>query len=143
LVISQWGDGLQKAFFVLGGCHSGMLAFLFLASIFLALTALANSIGLFGGIIPIVFLAAGIVILALRMPGWSLLLGLPLTIFGTVFLIYTYDEVVRKTFAPILPGVTKCSVCGKPTPISPGTDLEDAVCTSCKREIKEGIKREK
>ncbi|TEU01694.1 hypothetical protein E3I18_02520 [Candidatus Woesebacteria bacterium] len=98
---------------------------------------------LFRGIIPIVFLAAGVVILTLRMPGWSLLLGLPLTIFGTVFLIYTYDEVVRKTFIPILPEVTKCSVCDKPTPISPGTDPEDIVCTSCKRKIKEGIKKEK
>jgi len=113
-----------------------MLAFLFLASIFLALTALANSIGLFGGIIPIVFLAAGVVILALRMPGWSLLLGLPLTIFGTVFLIYTYDEVVRKTFVPMPPQITKCSVCGKPTPVIPGVPEKDTICAICKKRLK-------
>ena len=97
---------------------------------------------LFRGIIPIVFLAAGVVVLALRMPGWSLLLGLPLTIFGAVFLIYTYDEVVRKTFAPMIPQIVKCSVCGKPTPSLPGQDPENTICPVCKRGVKKGIKKE-
>lgn len=96
---------------------------------------------LFRGIIPIVFLAAGVIILALRMPGWSLLLGLPLTIFGTVFLIYTYDEVVRKTFAPMPTQVVKCSVCGKPTPVIPDISGKDTICAVCKKEVKKGIGR--
>jgi hypothetical protein len=95
---------------------------------------------LFRGTIPIVFLAAGVVILALRMPGWSLLLGVPLTIFGAVFLIYTYDEVVRKTFVPMPPEVTKCSVCGKHTPAIPGVPEKDTICAICKRDIKKGMR---
>lgn len=96
---------------------------------------------LFRGIIPIVFLAAGVVILALRMPGWSLLLGIPLTIFGAVFLIYTYDEVVRKTFMPMPSQIVKCSVCGKPTPVIPGFPEKDTICAVCKKEVKKGIGR--
>lgn len=60
---------------------------------------------IFKGLIPIVFLIAGVVILSLRISGWSLLLGIPLTIFGTVFLIYTYDEVLTKTLPPMPPKV--------------------------------------
>lgn len=30
----------------------------------------------------------------LRLPGWSIILGLPMVIIGIVFLIYTYDEVM-------------------------------------------------
>ncbi len=96
---------------------------------------------LFRGIIPIVFLAAGVIILALRMPGWSLLLGIPLTIFGAVFLIYTYDEVVRKTFAPMPTQIVKCSVCGKHTPVIPGFPEKDTICAACKKEVKKGIDR--
>ena len=52
------------------------------------------------GLIPIVLLSGGLILLALRISGWSLIFGLPLTIFGSVFLIYTYDEMVRKKVDP-------------------------------------------
>lgn len=55
------------------------------------------------GLIPIVFLAGGVIILALRISGWSLFLGIPLTIFGVAFLIYTYDEVVSRKFEEEIP----------------------------------------
>jgi len=51
---------------------------------------------IFRGLIPVVFLVSGVVILGLKLPGWSLFIGLPLTIFGTVFLIYSYDEILGK-----------------------------------------------
>lgn len=41
-------------------------------------------------------LIAGITLLALRIPGWGLILGLPMIIFGSVFIIYTYDEVLSR-----------------------------------------------
>lgn len=53
------------------------------------------------GLIPIVLLAGGLVLLALKIPGWSLIFGLPITIFGTVFLIYTYDTIASKKFGEI------------------------------------------
>lgn len=58
---------------------------------------------IFRGLIPIILLAGGLVLLALKIPGWSLLLGMPLTILGTVFLIYSYDEVVSKKFGDQIP----------------------------------------
>lgn len=61
----------------------------------------------FRGVIPLVFLIAGVAVLMLRIPGWSLLLGIPITIFGTVFLIYTYDEVVRRRVGPLPPNEEK------------------------------------
>lgn len=52
------------------------------------------------GLIPIILLLGGLILLALRISGWSLIFGLPLTVFGSVFLIYTYDEMVRKKIDP-------------------------------------------
>ena len=47
-------------------------------------------------VVSLLLLAAGITILALRIPGWGIILGLPIVIFGSVFLIYTYDEVLSR-----------------------------------------------
>lgn len=43
-------------------------------------------------IVPVIFLTTGLVLLFLALPGWSLILGIPSTVFGIVFLLYTYDE---------------------------------------------------
>lgn len=51
---------------------------------------------IFKGLIPIMLLLGGIALLSLRISGWSIIFGLPLTVIGSVFLIYTYDEIVRK-----------------------------------------------
>ncbi len=48
------------------------------------------------GLIPIVLLAGGLYLLDLRITGWSLIFGLPIIVIGTVFLIFTYDEIVTK-----------------------------------------------
>ena len=85
----------------------------------------------FRGIIPIILLLAGLALLALRLPGWSIIFGLPLVVFGVVFLIYTYDEVVSKKFEPFPKELVKCRLCRKPTPLIPGTIPNDTVCFSC------------
>jgi hypothetical protein len=43
-------------------------------------------------------LAGGITILALRIPGWSIIFGLPMVVISSVFIIYTYDDVLSKDF---------------------------------------------
>lgn len=35
--------------------------------------------------------------LAMRIAGWGIILGLPMVVFGVVFLIYTYDEALSKS----------------------------------------------
>jgi hypothetical protein len=42
-------------------------------------------------IVPLAFLATGLILLFLAIPGWSLIIGIPSTVFGIIFLIYTYD----------------------------------------------------
>jgi hypothetical protein len=95
----------------------------------------------FRGIIPIVFLISGIALLGLRISGWGTILGIPLVVFGSVFLIYTYDEVVSKHVESIAPKLTTtpCSVCGKPTPKVNILSPEDTICDDCKVKIKKGI----
>jgi hypothetical protein len=97
---------------------------------------------IFRGLIPIVLLLSGMGLLFLRLPGWSIIFGLPLVTFGVVFLIYTYDEVVSKRVLPIPKAVVKCSVCGQPTPQIPGVAEEDTICAICKRKIRNRIKGE-
>jgi hypothetical protein len=48
-------------------------------------------------IIPLVFLATGLILFYLSIPGWSLILGIPSIIFGITFLIYVYDEIGSQT----------------------------------------------
>lgn len=45
---------------------------------------------------PVVLLASGLALLALRIAGWSIILGLPMVVIGVVFMIYTYDEILSK-----------------------------------------------
>lgn len=56
----------------------------------------------------------GIALLALRIPGWSLFLGLPATQLGIIFLIFTFDEFARKKVGPESIHTIPCSLCGKP-----------------------------
>lgn len=90
---------------------------------------------IFRGLIPIIFLAGGVGLLALRLPGWSLILGIPVTIFGVVFLLYTYDEVVRGKVFSMPTRFARCAVCGKPTPILPGQNPGNLICPVCKKEV--------
>ena len=49
-------------------------------------------------IVPVFILGTGLFLLTMKLPGWGIILGLPMTIIGVVFLIYTYDEVVSSKF---------------------------------------------
>lgn len=89
---------------------------------------------LFRGLLPIILLTAGLAILFLRLPGWSMIFGIPMIIIGCVFLIHTYDEVVRKSYGGIPQEIAKCAVCGKETPKYPGQGNDSVICSNCKRE---------
>jgi len=55
---------------------------------------------IYKGLIPIVLVLGGIAILALRIQGWSLFLGLPMVVIGVIIMIYTYDEIAQKHIDP-------------------------------------------
>lgn len=52
-------------------------------------------------VVPMLILGAGLILLVMRLPGWGIILGLPMVIIGVVFLIYTYDEVVSSKFGDV------------------------------------------
>lgn len=41
-------------------------------------------------------LAGGIIFLALKIAGWSIIFGLPMVVISSVFIIYTYDDVLNR-----------------------------------------------
>ena len=52
--------------------------------------------GLLRVVVALGLLIGGIILLGFRIAGWGIILGLPMVIFGSVFIIYTYDEVLSK-----------------------------------------------
>ncbi|MFC1710271.1 hypothetical protein ACFL0F_01240 [Patescibacteria group bacterium] len=83
------------------------------------------------GVLPVILLISGLYLLTLRLAGWSIIFGIPMIIIGTVFLIYTYDEIVSSKVGIIKGKVVKCKVCGEPTPLIPGGNPERTVCPEC------------
>lgn len=55
---------------------------------------------LFKGLFPLVFFVGGVVVLVSRIPGWGLILGLPMTVIGSALLINTFDEIARSIVFP-------------------------------------------
>lgn len=92
-------------------------------------------------LISLVLFAGGIALLALRIPGWSLILGLPAVQIGIIFLIFTFDEVARGKVGPDSLHMVRCSVCGKPT-LAPYWQKEK-ICRACQKKIAQKLKKEK
>ena len=91
---------------------------------------------IFKGVIPIVLIVCGVALLFAKIPGWGVLLGLPMVVMGTIFMIYAYDEMIQKEIEPIEGEFMNCNICGKPTPKLPGVEPEDAICPSCSKDWK-------
>jgi len=85
-----------------------------------------------------VLFAGGITLLALRIPGWSLFLGLPAVQVGIVFLIFTFDELFRTKIGPNSLQMVHCSVCGKLTPVPYWQ--KEKICEECQKEIAKKLK---
>jgi hypothetical protein len=93
-------------------------------------------------LIPLVMLGCGMRLMITPGSIWCLVIGTPVTVLGTVFLIFTYDEVISKKITPLSEELTRCAVCGRLTPREPGVDVKDTICRKCKEEIKTGMERE-
>jgi len=86
--------------------------------------------------------AGGIIILALRIPGWSLFLGLPATQIGLIFLIFSFDDFARQKVGSESLHMVHCVTCGKPTLAS--FWQEEKICRQCQGKIeKQAEKKEK
>lgn len=92
-------------------------------------------------IICLSLLGGGIILLALRIPGWSLLMGLPLTVLGNIFLIFTIDAVARKKLGQESLQTVLCSICGQPTPAP--TWQNEKICLVCEEKLATKLKKEK
>lgn len=49
-------------------------------------------------ILGVALLAGGIIMLALKLPGWSIIFGIPMVVISSVFIIYTYDDALSRRF---------------------------------------------
>lgn len=81
-------------------------------------------------IAPMVLFAGGVWLLSLRIPGWSLILGLPAIQIGIVFVIFSIDNSSKETFDLSKYHIVKCDICGDPTAAPLGEIHE--LCPSCR-----------
>ena len=92
-------------------------------------------------ILSLALFLGGIWLLAIRVPGWSILFGLIFTPMGAAFMVFTLDRVARNRIAPPSFKPTKCRVCGKRTYFK--ENVEDTICSQCREDIGEEILKEK
>lgn len=79
---------------------------------------------------PVILFVGGIVILSLRIPFWSLLLGIAATQLGIVFIILGFDSSGRKYLAPENYHLIRCENCGDPMVVPPGQ--KRGLCEDCR-----------
>lgn len=92
-------------------------------------------------IICLAIFLGGILILFLKIPVWSLILGLPITQIGFIFLIFTLDDIAKNKIGVGSLYAAPCSICGQPT-ITYTLD-RDKICPQCRKEIKEKLAEQK
>jgi len=98
---------------------------------------------LFRGLVPMLMLVAGVILMTSEISGWNLIIGTPITILGTVFLVFTYDEVIAKKVTPLSQELTRCASCSKLTPRVAGVNPEDTICPRCKQKVSSRLSKEK
>ncbi len=91
-------------------------------------------------ILSLILFLGGIWILTLRIPGWSLFLGLPAAQIGIIFLIFTFDEIIRGKVGRDSLHLLSCSVCGKPTLAA--SWRKEKICGECARKMAKKTKTE-
>lgn len=104
-----------------------------------------NQLGqtVFAFIISICLFLGGIAILALRIPGWSLILGLPSIQIGIVFSIFSFDKIIREKTNLDHMHLVDCIICGLPTPAFKNQNKKQHVCKECLHKINAVKNREK
>ena len=89
-------------------------------------------------VVSIILFGGGVFLLSARISGWGTLLGVPATVTGFIFLIFTFDEMARSRVGPKNLHLVKCSVCGKPT-LAPFWQ-EEKICPVCEDKISQKTK---
>ncbi|AKM83142.1 hypothetical protein A2422_03825 [Candidatus Woesebacteria bacterium RIFOXYC1_FULL_31_51] len=86
-------------------------------------------------IAPMILFAGGVWLLSLRIPGWSMILGLPAIQIGIIFVIFNFDNSSKEILDLSRYHIVKCDICNDPTAAPMGEIHE--VCPSCRtRKIK-------
>ncbi|MBU0618693.1 hypothetical protein KKD62_00490 [Patescibacteria group bacterium] len=85
-----------------------------------------------------VLFIGGIGLLYLRIPKWSLFLGVPTIQLGIIFLILTFDKIIQSRTSPERLHIIPCSICNNPTPIS--LDKKGAICDICRQKMAKKLK---
>lgn len=92
-------------------------------------------------IVSLILFLGGIVILGLRIPGWSLFLGLPSIQIGLIFTIFTLDDLARNKIGPNSLQKISCSVCGKPNLVPHWQKVKK--CRRCQEKMIKQLEKEK
>lgn len=79
---------------------------------------------------PVILLVGGVWLLSLRIPGWSLILGLPAVQLGIVLIVFSFDWAIRKKYDLSKLHIVKCEICGDPTAAPLGEVHE--LCPRCR-----------
>lgn len=86
-------------------------------------------------LIPIILLVTGIMLLFLKIPGWSVIVGLPLVVVGSLFLIYIYDSVLSDNiYIEGDSNLVRCSKCGQLVECFIGCNKKRYICDDCSGE---------
>ncbi len=75
----------------------------------------------------------GIVLLSLKIPGWSLIIGLPAVQFGLIFMIFNYDRAANKRVGINSLYSVECPICHKS--FLSYTREGEEVCPFCQAKI--------
>lgn len=85
-------------------------------------------------LLSLVLFIGGITLLAIRLPGWSLFLGLPATQIGIILLILTFDSCFKKQLDPQEIISKKCRLCQNQI-TNNESQQKPAVCAECRSKI--------
>lgn len=80
---------------------------------------------------PVVLFVGGIWILSLRIPFWSLFLGIAATQVGIVLIILSFDNTAKQAFGKDAFHIVPCEVCGDPMAVP--RQYSTGICVMCRK----------
>ena len=95
----------------------------------------------FSVLVSLTLFIGGLILLSLRIPGWSLFLGLPSIQVGIIFLIFSLDQLARRKAGVQSLQILECSICRQPT-ITPKWKKE-VICDNCEKEVAKKVLRQR
>lgn len=83
----------------------------------------------------LVLFLGGLGLLALKLPFWSLFLGLPSTQIGIIFIILAFDKLSGEEMEKEVQDIRQipCSLCGQPTFVK--SNETKGICSQCDKKI--------